>query len=278
LNPSLTPTEFDAELARVRLDALVLPGWLDAPVRKAVESKAIGLLEATKAVRSFSDITLRPARDVPAPSSNGDAPSPSALAVALKSSGTTGPSKLIRVTHSNLLEMASKMQRWFGLSSDDRCAALLPFYYANGLKTSLVVPLLLGGSIAIPATPLVTALEEWGPDLRPTWFSTSPNYLQATLERFQSDHPKAPHHSLRFILCSSSYLPDLLRSRLEALLGIPILEFYGLSEAGMMAANPAPPAMRKPGTAGLTPSGELAIRDANGDILTRGQVGEVVVR
>jgi oxalate---CoA ligase len=69
-----------------------------------------------------------------------------------------------------------------------------------------------------------------------------------------------------------------VRTELEALLGIPILEFYGLSEAGIMAANPAPLAKRKPGTVGVIPPDELPIRSESGNILAVGEVGEIVVR
>ena len=84
-------------------------------------------------------------------------------------------------------------------------------------------------------------------------------------------------HSLRFILSSSSHLPETLRTELETTLGVPVLEFYGLSEAGVMAANPAPPARRKPGTAGLVARNELAIRSHDGDPAPVGEVGEIAV-
>jgi acyl-CoA synthetase (AMP-forming)/AMP-acid ligase II len=58
-------------------------------------------------------------------------------ALILKTSGTTGTAKLVRVTHRNLLAMASKMRQWFNLSAEDRCACFLPTYYAQGYKSAL---------------------------------------------------------------------------------------------------------------------------------------------
>ena len=68
-----------------------------------------------------------------------------------------------------------------------------------------------------------------------------------------------------------------MRSELEGILKCPILEVYGISEAGVMAANPAPPAKRKPGTAGLIAEGELVIRGETGKPLSTGEIGEVFV-
>ena len=50
-----------------------------------------------------------------------------------------------------------------------------------------------------------------------------------------------------------------------------------MSEAGILAADPAPPAKRKPGTTGLISRHELAIIGPNGDVLPDGEVGEIVV-
>ena len=44
-------------------------------------------------------------------------------AAVFRTSGTTGPSKRVPVTHENLIEMARKMERWLGLTSADRSAS-----------------------------------------------------------------------------------------------------------------------------------------------------------
>jgi acyl-CoA synthetase (AMP-forming)/AMP-acid ligase II/thioesterase domain-containing protein/acyl carrier protein len=278
LNPTLTPTELGQEFARVELDALVLPGWSQSPAWTAAQDNSFGVFHASRTSPSLRDVELQTIRPIPASRRKSGDVSSDSVAVILKTSGTTGAVKLVPVTHRNLLAMASKMRRWFNLSSQDRCGCLLPIHYAQGLKTALLVPLQLGGSVAIPALPDLDHPISWIADLSPTWFSASPTYLQALLDRLRGAGVEKPEHSLRFILSSSTYLPDKVRTELEAMLGIPILEFYGLSEAGIMAANPAPPAKRKPGTAGLPPPDELAIQDQDGRPLPVGQVGEIVVR
>src|SRR5262249_25159455 len=155
---------------------------------------------------------------------------------------------------------------------------ILPAYFGQGFKTALLVPLLLGGSVALPPPQRWDDLAKWVPNLSPTWISAVPSYLLAVLDKVRSGDGKKLEHSLRFIASSASYLPESVLRDLEGIVRVPILEFYGLREAGIMAANPVPPAKRKPGTAGIVPPGELAIRGQAGDLLAAGEVGEIVVR
>lgn len=277
LNPTLTAMEFEEEVRRVSLDAVVLPSWQESSAGAAARNSSLGIFQVSKCTNGLGDVALQQIRQIPRARQKSSVSSPQSAAIILRTSGTTGAVKLVPVTHQNLIEMANKMRRWFSLSFEDRCACILPTYYAAGLKTTLLAPLLLGESVALPATNHPENLSEWISDLRPTWFSATPSVLLAILDRL-SELPEKLEHSLRFVLSSSAYLPEAVRTELEAALGVPVLEFYGLSEAGIMAANPAPPAKRKPGTAGLVPRSELAIKDQDETLLPDGKIGEIVVR
>src|SRR5262249_11210727 len=84
-------------------------------------------------------------------------------------------------------------------------------------------------------------------------------------------------HSLRCVVSGTAHLPPTLRVELEEALGVPVLQSYGMSEAGILAADPAPPFTRKPGTVGLISREELTIVGPTGDPLPDGEVGEIVV-
>lgn len=276
LNPSLTEAEFEQELARIELDALIIAEWAGRAALVAARQSPCALFAASQAKTSLIEVELkciRPAiHRLPAKAAQDP------WALILRTSGTTGTAKLVPVTHENLLTMASKMQRWFDLSSNDRCGCLLPTHYAQGLKTSVLVPLLLGGCVTLPAASDMRHSASWIADLQPTWFSASPTFLRALLDRLRSAKTDLSRHSLRFILSSSSHLPATTRAELEDTLKVPLLEFYGLSEAGIMAANPAPPKRRKPGTVGQPMPGELAIRGPSNDELPPNEVGEIFIR
>jgi acyl carrier protein len=83
-------------------------------------------------------------------------------------------------------------------------------------------------------------------------------------------------HCLRFIL--SAGLSAAVRQGLEEVFGVPVLETYGLSEAGTVAANSVAPGHRKSGTMGKPWPNEVAIRADDGRLLLTGAAGEIVVR
>ena len=66
---------------------------------------------------------------------------------------------------------------------------------------------------------------------------------------------------------------------LEAALGVPVVEAYGMIEAShQICSNPLPPGARKPGSVGLPAGPEVAIMDGQGNLLRPGERGEVVIR
>src|SRR5215831_2667806 len=295
LNSNRPESEIEEELARVHLDALVLPSWVESPALAIAQRSSFGLLEASRAAGSLSTVALRQVRETPVSASAagltvgqralikriaaGFAPHPTLDSIALifTTSGTTGTAKQVPVTHENLLVTADKMRQWFNLSSDDRTAFVLPGYYGAAIKISLLAPLLLGGSVGLPAARHVQDLVEWIPDLCPTWLWGNPTFFQAVLDRLRTRAGMKLTHSLRFVVSGTTYLPPTLRAELEETLGVPVLQSYGMSEAGILAADPAPPFKRKPGTVGLISRDELTIVGPKGDPLPDGEVGEIVV-
>jgi acyl-CoA synthetase (AMP-forming)/AMP-acid ligase II/thioesterase domain-containing protein len=277
LNPRLSESEFELEFKRVALDALIVPGWIDSPVRIAAEKGSYSIFEASKVSSSLSGFGLQCVRPAKVRPMLPQLVSSGSAVLLLRTSATTGPPKLVPVTHGNMLDLAGKMAGWFGLTAEDRAACVLPTYYAAGSKLNVLVPLILGESIAIPTGVRSERLTDWIHELRPTWFSAGPTFYQAVLDEFRLKSGLSPKGVLRFVTSGSAFLPSRTRAELEAVLGCPVLEVYGISEAGVMAANPAPPAKRKAGTTGLIPSGELEIRGPTGASLPPGEAGEIFV-
>ncbi len=274
INPSFSHTDLEIELGRGRPDALILPAGAAVP---EWARGATGLFVVSAARSSFDDIALQPVTPVLRRIDNPPATTSKSVAVIFRTSGTTGTAKRVPVTHENLLEMARKMQRWLRLTPADRSACIMPIYYNAGFKATLLVPLLIGGSVAMPANTSPSEFEHWVEELKPTWLTSAPAYLQAVLEKLRT-RTGALGHSLRFVLSTASYLAEPARRDLQNLLSVPVVEFYGLSESGMMTAPSIPPDTPKPGTVGRPPAGELAIRGDDGKFLAAGQTGQVVLR
>ncbi|HWI80383.1 AMP-binding protein [Ramlibacter sp.] len=275
LNPALTVAEV-LEMARAaHLDGLIV-------------GRGVGATALLDALPALVVLVARWQDDLPSlevlagqrPSAGPVQPAmPADVAVILRSSGTTGVPKLIPVTHGNLLAMAERVgaPHWFDLGPDDRSACTLPLHYAAGIKTTLIVPLLLGASVAFPPVGRALHLHEWFGALQPTFLSCSPATLQGMVENLRARAEPFEPGALRFLMCGAGYLPEPVRIAGERLLGRPVLEFYGLSEAGVMAANPVPPGHGKPGTVGRPWPGELRIVDPAGADAAAGQVGRVLV-
>ena len=280
LNPTLAAEELQAELEWLRLDALiVLRDSTDSALTDAA-SRGCGLFTIAPIAGQVPDVTLRQERAV------GNAKDQSSMSAAswaalFKTSGTTGASKRVPVTHGNLLAMAAKMERWLKLTPADRSACIMPIHYNAGFKATLLAPLLVGCSVALPASTAPRDTLQWMGELRPTWLTAAPAFLQSLVEKLGSeskDRLASAIGSLRFVLSTASYCPPATAANLEEILRRPVVEFYGLCEAGMMTAPMLPPARAKPGTVGRIPRGELAIRNGEGRFLPADQVGNVVVR
>lgn len=279
INPALKPEEVIDLAVVTGLHAIVIPRWLKTEARSAMLQRRMTVFDAVRAPDGTLGLELLTA---PAGSPAPLRPAVEAdVAVLLWSSGTTGTPKLIPVTHGNLSAMAETLGSglWFRLTAVDRAACTAPLYYAAGLKTSLFVPLLLGATVVFPPPEQVFELAEWIDELAPTYLAcVAPAALQRMIERMMASPRRVHVSSLRFVMCAASYLPDQTRATAEALLHVPVLEFYGLSESGHMASNPAPPGKAKPGTVGLPVPGELLVVDGDRQPVAAGTVGEIIIR
>ncbi len=275
INPTLAPNELAEELRQVRPDALILPGWDALPAWAEVPGLAFGLFQVSRAASSLLEVGLTQRTPVPLRATGGGKATARSVCAIFRTSGTTGAAKRVPVTHENLIEMARKMERWLQLGPRDRSACVMPIYYNAGFKATLVVPLLIGCSVALPGSAGPQDFPRWVTDLKPTWLTAAPTFLQAVLDALQELPDGEPRHGLRFILSTASYLPEALRTALQARAGVPVLEFYGLCESGMMTGPRLPPDVAKPGTVGRVPASELEIRDEDGKRLAPGRIGHI---
>jgi acyl-CoA synthetase (AMP-forming)/AMP-acid ligase II len=111
-----------------------------------------------------------------------------------------------------------------------------------------------------------------------TWYTAVPTIHALVLER-AAQAPRLPPHGLRFVRSCSAPLPAVLWERYERLIGVPVVEAYGMTEAAhQMASNPLPPEERRPGTVGRATGVELATLDDDWHPVPPGEGAEVAVR
>jgi oxalate---CoA ligase len=275
LNPGLTAAEFDALFTAQRLDAVILPDWEQGAAREVAMRRKMCRLEATRTPSALRVALRTPPLPAPAEPRSVEADD---VAFVLRTSGTTARPKLVAVTHRNLLAMANRLQTWFALSPHDRILCVTPLYYAQGLKNSLFLPLILGGSLACPSRSADSDFFSWLAELEPTWFVAGPTFHRAVLERARALGHGGFRHTLRFINSGAAPLPDEVRDGLQEYFGVPVLDSFGLSEAGPVAANSFALEGCKLGTVGKPWPGELAIWTFDHGLVEPDVVGEIVVR
>lgn len=210
---------------------------------------------------------------------DGPRPTPDDVALVLHTSGTTARPKMVPLRHRNLTWSAASVAATLELRASDRCLNVMPLFHIHGLVAALLASLHAGGSVACAPSFQAPRFLDWLRQLEPTWYTAVPTMHQAVLARL-TDAPAAGRgHRLRFARSSSAALPVPVLEGLEAALGVPVVEAYGMTEAAhQMASNPLPPGVRVPGSVGRPAGPEIAILDEAGLELAAGEVGEVAIR
>ncbi len=201
---------------------------------------------------------------------------PEAMALLLHTSGTTSRPKLVPLLHRNLVAAARSISAFYGLAASDTSYCAMPLFHVHGLVASVLAPLAAGGAVVVPArlsgARFWRQLDEHGV----TWYSAAPAVHRMLLDRLPADGGGT---SLRFARSCSAPLAPALMTELEARLGIPVLEAYGMTEAcHQISSNPLPPAERRPGWVGVPAGADIRVVDERGADALDGSVGEVVVR
>jgi acyl-CoA synthetase (AMP-forming)/AMP-acid ligase II len=272
INPGYKPDEFRFYLEDTRARALlVAPGQYDA-AREALPDGA-AVIEA-----AFDERGRLAFGDGPAPGGAVDPLAEDDVALVLHTSGTTSRPKMVPLRHRNLAASVANIVPSYRLAGDDVSLCVMPLFHVHGLVASTLAALGSGGTVVVP--PRFSPFEFWRlvEEHRATWYSAVPTIHQMLVGRTARARPPGAE-TLRFARsCSSALAPDLM-ARLEELLGVPVLEAYGMTEAShQMASNPLPPEAREPGSVGRGTGVDVGIMGEGGALLTAGAQGEVVVR
>ncbi|MFD2205457.1 malonate--CoA ligase [Kiloniella antarctica] len=157
-----------------------------------------------------------------------------AIAAFLYTSGTTGRSKGAMLTHDNLASNAQVLHEYWGWEKGDVLLHALPIFHVHGLFVAIHCVLMNGSAMwFLPKFDIQVAL-----DLLPksTVMMGVPTFYTRLLdqENFGSEICK----NMRvFISGSAPLLEDTFTQFVERT-GMPILERYGMTEAGMITSNP----------------------------------------
>jgi acyl-CoA synthetase (AMP-forming)/AMP-acid ligase II/thioesterase domain-containing protein/acyl carrier protein len=275
MNPDLRQAEFEACLRDLGPSALLVPAGARSSAAQAAKALEIPILEARatpeRGAGLFTVSGLKPVSAAPS------VPDPSALGLALQTSATTGRAKCVFLTHANLDAMIRASLEAMLLSPTDRFLSMMPLFHLQGLL-SACAQLAAGGSVICAAPFDAGRFPGWIDELQPTWYTAGPALHRTILALWRERPELAGRSRLRFVRSIGAALaPELLRE-LEQTLRVPVLEGYGLTEAGAVTSTPLSPYTRRAGSAGVRIAPGVEIMDAAGNLLPPGQTGEIVVR
>ncbi len=192
------------------------------------------------------------------------------------SSGTTGLPKGVVHTHANLAASLAALAECWRVTPDDAVVNVLPLFHVHGLSFATQMTLLVGGRLLIEdAFEPERTLEVIG---RGTVFMAVPTIYYRFLEHPGFAAAARRWGGVRLFTCGSAPIQPEVLPGLEATLGRPVINRYGMSEAHVITSLPLDGPWPQ-GSVGLPIRGiELrVVTEAGGDTAI-GEVGRVQVR
>ena len=273
LNPMRTADTYCDLLAHLRPKALLVPKDLDHPVRLAAQRCGV------------AEIALAPDLEAPAgtftlewaqrrDSLDGAATARAEWAFLVTTSGTTGRPKIVPISHRRVALHAQYQGEWLGLSAKDVACVMMPLHTG----AARISPLLRGASFVCLREDDIDGFFRALHEYRVTWFNASPTFQRAILRRAPEFRQIVANNNLRFITVGSGRLEPEEIDRIEQTFAAPLLVFFGMTEAGLIACNPPPPEVRKRGSVGVSYRDQIAVMSDAGPRCNAGDIGEVVIR
>jgi malonyl-CoA/methylmalonyl-CoA synthetase len=196
-------------------------------------------------------------------------------ALMIYSSGTTGWPKGVVHTHQSLASGLGALASCWRVSSDDRVVNVLPLFHVHGLCFATHLLLLAGGSVLMGDFEPAQTLALVG---RGTIFMAVPTIYYRLLEQPDFRSAARGWKDVRLFTCGSAPVRPEILPELEMILGRPLINRYGMSEAMVITSLPLDGPWPH-GSVGLPLQGiDVRLAGSGGQPCGPGQVGIVYIR
>ncbi|WP_377704517.1 class I adenylate-forming enzyme family protein [Pseudoduganella sp. UC29_71] len=229
----------------------------------------------------FGEWMIGPLNDSPAaapePVASGADFSARQPAALIYTTGTTGQSKGVMLSHRNLLFIAAVSSTLRGLTPADRAYGVLPISHVYGLASVMLGTLYAGACLHLQPRFAVDALLHALRDEHLTILQGVPAMYARLLEAVGQQGGATLRTSLRFAYAGGSPLDPVLKRQVEALLGQPLHNGYGMTESSPTISQTRLDAPRGDTSVGYAiPGVETRLVAASGP--SQGGTGELWVR
>ncbi|MBI4942512.1 MAG: 4-coumarate--CoA ligase family protein [Actinobacteria bacterium] len=275
INPTYTEREIHHQLVDAGAKILVTVAPFFEAARKAAEGTGIGpddiyVIGDAEGAQPFTALLGAPlAEQVPV--------DPESTVVLPYSSGTTGLSKGVMLSHRNLVANIAQVLGPAEMREDETLVAVLPFFHIYGMQVLMNCGLRAGATIVtLPRFDLEQFLsvhQEYG---------VTRSFVAPPIVVALAKHPlvdKYDMSKLEQVFSGAAPLSAELAVEAGARLGCEVVQGYGMTELSPVS-HLTPVGMFKPGSAGITaPNTEMRIVDpGSGEDLGVGADGEIWVR
>jgi long-chain acyl-CoA synthetase len=276
LNHFLTPPEVRTLIARAQVSAIVAEREMLRLVVDAPRPPKGRFLVGEGAEEGWTPLeSLR--RSAPLPGEI-PRPAPETVALLLYTSGTDGEPRGVLLTHANITANTRQCVGALGPNEKDRFLLFLPLFHTFTLTVCLFLPASIGAGIVLARSARnFPAILRDVIRRRVTIFVAVPAVYNA-LARRRLPFILRRLNRIRFMVSGSAPLSPQAIAAIEEKLRAPLLEGYGLTEAGPVVSV-SRAKRRIAGTVGPPlPGVEVRIVDENGRERMPGEVGELLVR
>lgn len=199
--------------------------------------------------------------------------SPTDHSAVLFTSGTTGPSKGVVLSHRANFRLARTVSQAGGFTQGEVLFTTFPLFHVAARYVSTLAAMLVGGRVVIQehfsASRFWAQCEEHG--------VTAIHYLGSLLTMLLKQSLRETDRTHRVRVAYGAGGPEPVAKEFTARFGVPLLELYGMTETGAVSMNSA--GQTRLGSCGrVLEDCEVEIHDDADRPVPIGEVGEIVVR
>lgn len=208
----------------------------------------------------------------------------SQAAMMIYTSGTTGKPKGVVTTHANITAHIESLTEAWHWEEEDKIVNILPLHHVHGI-VNIVASALWNGATCymMPKFDLEGLWELILKEQLSVFMAVPTIYAKmiAAIETISEEKRtalRAAFRNMRLMVSGSAALPVTVLEKWEEISGHVLLERYGMTEIGMTLSN-SYTETRIPGHVGTPlPGIQARIVDANGHVVSEGEVGELEVK